>query len=285
MFLVLFSTTAYSQAARQIVSGPDVFITPPDTSAFTAKDLIRVKASEVKAYINKKIITGGHVFQSTTSADSSVLLDVTGDYIHHDFTILIKKADRENFEIPERRYTQRLIKVTGKVIEYEGKPVVCISNEKQIFQARPTNYIAKPLLHKFDGTWECANGDSTFRVVLKTEKVYNTLYDNYIDFVLGSHLYIKNGTVIQNAIGKQKTLTYGSYLNKKVNENIVRFIFTDLNRTATADTDIELLPNGKLKWTLKNRAHRSITVEGKPVWKPIDYTLYVPTNLILTKVN
>jgi len=150
---------------------------------------------------------------------------------------------------------------------------------------RDTDYKSDPILHRFDGTWEYTGNNITFRVVLKTEKVYNTIYNNYIDFVSGYHLYIKDQKNMQNSVGKKKTLTYGTYLNRDVSKNIIRLIFTDLGRPRSADAIIELLPNGKLQWTLKNRESVRISVKGAPEQEKEDRSFHVPADLILTKVK
>ena len=151
---------------------------------------------------------------------------------------------------------------------------------------RDTAYKPDPMLNRFDGTWEYSDNNTIFRIVLKTEKVYNTIYYNYIDFVSGYHLYIKNKKIIQNSIGKKKTLTYGSYLNMEVSKNILKFIFDDIGRPRSADAIVELLPDGRLKWKLKNRGEGfRFVVKGAPEPEKEDRNFYVPKDLILTKIK
>jgi len=147
-----------------------------------------------------------------------------------------------------------------------------------------TAYISTASLHRFDGTWEYTDDKITFKIVLKTEKVYNTIYNNYVDFVIGHHLYIKDGKEMQNSIGKKASLENGYFANKQISKNVLRFTFHDQGKSNSGHAIVELLPNGTLSWELKDLEGMRIVSKGKNLDK-LDHNFYVPTKLILTKVK
>ncbi len=117
--------------AIKIVSAPDVMQAKPDTSAFIDKRLPIVTADEFKNHLNEVIITGGRVVDTKIDTNGSVLLYVNNGNTSSEFKVLIKKADVNNFDLPERHYLSKTIKVTGKIIKYKGEPVVNVNNENQ----------------------------------------------------------------------------------------------------------------------------------------------------------
>jgi len=157
----------------------------------------------------------------------------------------------------------------------------CLSSEaKQSDQ--DTTYYQSADLHKFDGTWEYTDSSITFKIILKTEKTLLKGSTNYLDLVTGYHIYVKNQKVIQSSIGKAKTIKNGFYLDKDVSKNKIRFLFTDLGRETPIHGTLELLPTGELKWSVKNLEGVRLNVPGI---NEKDHNIYIPTDLILKKVN
>ncbi|MBD1394091.1 DUF6705 family protein [Mucilaginibacter glaciei] len=146
-----------------------------------------------------------------------------------------------------------------------------------------TIYYHDENLRKFEGTWQYSDNNVTFKVTLKVRKVYSELINAQRDDISGYHLYIKNNHSIQDAFDKQKTLTNGSYTND-INKNILQFTFKDLGRQRGSYAVVELLPDGTLKWHLKNRGGLGLIIDGKER-SPYDRKFYVPTDLILSKVH
>ncbi|MDB5136013.1 MAG: hypothetical protein JWP37_2616 [Mucilaginibacter sp.] len=147
---------------------------------------------------------------------------------------------------------------------------------------KDTPYHSQPDLHRFDGVWEYSDNNITFRIILKTEKVLMKSPDVFIDLISGYHTYIKNNQIIQNSVGKEKTIKIGGFENQSKSKNIVSFSFTDMERPISIRGILELLTVNQLKWTVKNREGVRAILPGV---KQGDRNIYVPNNIILTKVK
>lgn len=118
--------------AIKITSPPDVIASKPDTSAFAIKGLIEADAKNLGKYINKSVITVGKVVNfRIVEADKLETLLIGAEYPNQDFTILIKGKNLSNFN-PVAFYKGRRLRVVGKVIEFEGKPAIELSDEREI---------------------------------------------------------------------------------------------------------------------------------------------------------
>ncbi len=61
------------------------------------------------------------------------LLDMGGPYPKTKITVLINSADRKNFpEKPETFYEKKDVCITGKIIEFKGKPQIIVSKPSDI---------------------------------------------------------------------------------------------------------------------------------------------------------
>jgi|GEM_PF-3122764 len=155
--------------------------------------------------------------------------------------------------------------------------------------AQQTNipYYTQPGLHKFEGEWEYNDGKNIFKIILKMEKTYiKGSAPVYIDFLSGYHLYIKDQTVLQNSVGKDKTITSGGYIDRN-NPNKIRFLFVDMGSHSRAGGNmergtLELLSDTTAKWTVRPSEGVRATFPGMP---EEDYNIYVPKYLILRKVK
>jgi len=120
-----------------IVWAPDVIITKPDNSAFEIKGLVQANSKVLAKYYNQSVITTGNIVNRIV--DSNMVLLIMGtDSPNQDFTIIIRGKNNINKFDPDflLKGKNRLVKVTGKVFEYKGKPAIEISNENQIQQVR-----------------------------------------------------------------------------------------------------------------------------------------------------
>jgi hypothetical protein len=113
LFILLFtclSFIAFSQSADSI----------------PAKETVNHYNEIVKVY---GIVSGGRWLQSSYLT----LINVDGDYPNHALTIMIKDVDRKKFSYtPETFLKGKKILITGKVIEYKGKPEMIITEADQI---------------------------------------------------------------------------------------------------------------------------------------------------------
>lgn len=121
-------------SAEKIVSPPDTYKIPSDTSAFKADGLIAIDSKNIAGYLNKDVITNGWVVNTKVldGDDGNVLLFVGADYPNQQYTIVIKGINRNNFDAPELHFKNKQIRVTGTVTKYEGKPAIEIKKEYQI---------------------------------------------------------------------------------------------------------------------------------------------------------
>ncbi|MCR8558995.1 hypothetical protein KXD93_15160 [Mucilaginibacter sp. BJC16-A38] len=116
----------------QISALPDVLPSKHDNSAFEVRGLIEADSKDLGNYINKSVITAGKVVSfRIVEANKLETLLIGADYPNQDFTILIKGKNLNNFN-PVAFYKGRRLRVVGKVIEYEGKPGIELSNESEI---------------------------------------------------------------------------------------------------------------------------------------------------------
>jgi hypothetical protein len=116
----------------QIHALPDVLPSKHDNSAFEVQGLIEADSKDLGNYINKSVITVGKVVNfRIVEADKLETLLIGADYPNQDFTILIKGKNLSNFN-PVAFYKGRRLRVVGKVIEYQGRPAVELSDEREI---------------------------------------------------------------------------------------------------------------------------------------------------------
>jgi DNA/RNA endonuclease YhcR with UshA esterase domain len=141
LLLLFFMTSCYSRKHKEdsisheihFVSGSDVFTIEPDTSAFAAKGLIKVNSRDINKYLSQLVITEGRVVSTQLfEPHYKVLLQVGADQPDQDFTIVIEAVNSSKFDHPEAQLKGRRVKVTGRVITYNGKPAIEISDPNQI---------------------------------------------------------------------------------------------------------------------------------------------------------
>jgi hypothetical protein len=96
------------------------------TDSIPAKETANHYNETVKVY---GTVSGGRWLQSSFLT----LINVDGNYPNHSLTIMIKDADRKKFTYaPETFLKGKKIVVTGKVIEYKGKPEIVVTKVGQI---------------------------------------------------------------------------------------------------------------------------------------------------------
>jgi len=150
----------------------------------------------------------------------------------------------------------------------------------QVF--RDTTYSRNLELHRFDGEWEYSDNTTTFKIIIKTQKVLIEGTSNYIDVVTGYHIFIKNGKVIQSSIGERISIRSGYYFDKSKSLNKIRFLFSDLDSKQSLRGTLELMPDNTLIWQVSNL--EGVRVDFKTTASN-DYNIYVPQHLILKKVK
>jgi len=91
-------------------------------------------AKDAAKHINETVTITGKIFSSKLIASNNMtLLDVDGFNPNQDLTIMIEGANRSKFKgKPEEDYKGREVTVTGKIIDFKGKPEIVVTDPEQI---------------------------------------------------------------------------------------------------------------------------------------------------------
>jgi len=92
----------------------------------------KIKAEEAMQYVGKTVTVTDSIY-STKTLDSVTLLNMGGHYPNQLLTLVILKADLRKFIIdPAKILNNRNLTVTGKIVEYQGKPQMMLSTLQQV---------------------------------------------------------------------------------------------------------------------------------------------------------
>jgi hypothetical protein len=94
----------------------------------------KIEAKDAAKHLNEKVSICDKVFGGKFFTSSSLtLLDVGGNHPNEFLTLVIKAEDRKKFTTaPEDFYKGKNVCVTGKVIDFKGKPEVIITDPEQL---------------------------------------------------------------------------------------------------------------------------------------------------------
>jgi len=108
--------------------------TPPvnEDLTLTAKP-ITVDSKDVAKHIGDNITTTGKVYSGRVlQSNNMTFLNIGGDNPNQDFTVVIEGDDRSKFGTPEINLKGKTVQITGKVVDYKGKPEIIASSLSQI---------------------------------------------------------------------------------------------------------------------------------------------------------
>lgn len=93
-----------------------------------------IPAKDAAKYLNKTVTVCDQVYGGKFLSNNSItLIDLGGAHPHELLTLLIKGDDRKKFkDAPEDALKGKKVCVTGKVIDYHGKPEIAITDPAQI---------------------------------------------------------------------------------------------------------------------------------------------------------
>jgi hypothetical protein len=94
----------------------------------------KISAKDAPTHIGETVTVCDKVY-STKLIDGSnmTLLNLGGYYPNQLLTVVIKGADRSKFkDAPESFYKDKNICVTGKIVDYKGKPEIVISGPDEV---------------------------------------------------------------------------------------------------------------------------------------------------------
>lgn len=113
-----------TDTARHNVRVTNVVLVPPPPNTLT------VPSNVVSKHIGEYVTVCDKVYSTRLMEGSNMtLLNLGGNYPNQTLTVMIPGADRSKFkEQPDTYYKGRSICVSGKVIDYKGKPEIVVSD-------------------------------------------------------------------------------------------------------------------------------------------------------------
>jgi len=93
-----------------------------------------ISAKDAPKHLNETVTICDKVFSGKYFTSSSLtLLDIGGFHPHELLTLVIKAADKKKFKsAPDELFKGKNVCVTGKVIDFKGKPEIEITDPAQI---------------------------------------------------------------------------------------------------------------------------------------------------------
>lgn len=94
----------------------------------------RISAKEASKHLNEEVTVCDKVFSGKFFPSSSLtLLDVGGFHPNELLTLVIKGEDKKKFKsAPDELYKGKNVCITGKIIDFKGKPEIMITDPEQI---------------------------------------------------------------------------------------------------------------------------------------------------------
>jgi DNA/RNA endonuclease YhcR with UshA esterase domain len=110
---------------------------------FKAAAQIVIPGKDADKHIGETVVLTDMVFGSEQIKSSNKVLLYLGDnYPNQTLTAVINATDENKFkEQAENYYKGRNFKVTGKLVQYKGKPAIVISNPDQLKEVLTDNNI------------------------------------------------------------------------------------------------------------------------------------------------
>jgi nuclease S1 len=91
----------------------------------------RISARDAGKYIGKTVTVVDSVNQVYKSKNGDYFLDMGGDYPDNAFTAIIFNSDASKIDSVES-YEGKIVEITGKVKEYQGKAEIIVNKKEQI---------------------------------------------------------------------------------------------------------------------------------------------------------
>ena len=91
-----------------------------------------VDVCEAKNHIGENIIVQGTMADSYSSATNTVFFDFGAIYPDNCFAAVIFKTNLDKFPDPQNSYTNKTVRISGKINGYQGKPEIILDDPSQI---------------------------------------------------------------------------------------------------------------------------------------------------------
>ena len=106
----------------------------------TASSQTGISAKEASLRIGDSVTVMDKVYGGRLLSNGMTLLNLGGDFPNHLLVVMIKSEDRAKFNYkPEEVFAGKYVLVTGKLIDYKGKPEIIITDPSQIKETIPTD--------------------------------------------------------------------------------------------------------------------------------------------------
>lgn len=100
---------------------------------YTALAQTKIAAKDAAKHIGDSVLVMAKVFGGKSFASNMVLLDVDGFNPNQILTLMIPADDRAKFKTdPVEDFKGKDVIITGKIIDYKGKPEIIIHDPKQL---------------------------------------------------------------------------------------------------------------------------------------------------------
>jgi DNA/RNA endonuclease YhcR with UshA esterase domain len=98
--------------------------------AYAVSAQTRIAAKDAAKHLKETVTIADKVYSTKLIGNTNmVLLDLGGEHPNQFLTVVIKGEDRARFNgKPEEYYKGRDVTVTGKLIDYKGKPEIVVSS-------------------------------------------------------------------------------------------------------------------------------------------------------------
>jgi micrococcal nuclease len=116
-------------------------------SAYAASAQTKIAAKDALKHLNETVLISDKVYSTKLIGGSNmVLLDLGGTHPNQYLTVVIKGEDRSKFNAnPEEYYKGRDVIVTGKLIDYKGKPEIIVSSSDELKLNMNDTPVVKPI--------------------------------------------------------------------------------------------------------------------------------------------
>lgn len=99
--------------------------------AFMAKSQTTISIKEVAKHIGEEVTICDSVY-TTRALNNLTLINLGAEFPKQLLTVVIYKADLTKFKEPEKTYLQKKICVTGKLVLFNEKPQIVVTEPKQL---------------------------------------------------------------------------------------------------------------------------------------------------------
>jgi hypothetical protein len=102
----------------------------------------KITAKDAASHVGETVMVCDKVFSTKLITGSNMtLLNLGGYYPNQLLTVMIEGRDRNKFKgVPEEDFKGRSVCVTGKIVEYRGKPEIVVSDPSEL-KLEPTDNI------------------------------------------------------------------------------------------------------------------------------------------------